>query len=154
MYLVIKRCSQQPSMCAALQCLPENGGAVKAMRSSHESRATREARHSEGVGGFPGGSMKAFEDAAKAATEQVLRHWAAQLRQHSIRLPHGSKGPLVYMFVTDLRMTPVQHARHEALALAGHKLASRLVFVDEDQHNTFYEIANALTGRLGKAVNS
>ena len=141
-------------MRAALECLPETRGATKAMKSGRETWATRGARYSEGVGGFLGGSMEDFEKAAKDATEQELNHWAYQLKQHSIIPPKSSKDPLVYMFVTDLRMTKAQHTRHEVLALAGHKLASRLVLVDQDQHDSFYGIANALTRRLGKAADT
>ena len=116
-------------MHAALECLPEARGATKAMKHGPETRATREVRYSESMGGFRGGSMVDFEKAAK-------------------------DDPLVYMFVTDLRMTKKQHRRHEVLALAGHKLASRLVLVDQDQHDSFYGIANALTRRLGKAADT
>ena len=123
------------------------------MKGGHETRASREARCSASVGGFSGGSMEEFEKATKSATEQELNHWGNQLRQHSILPPKSSKDPLVYMFVTDLRMTRVQHLRHKALALAGHKLASRLVLVDQDQHDSFYGIANSLTRCLGKVAN-
>ena len=124
------------------------------MKHGLETRATREVRYSESMGGFRGGSMVDFEKAVKDATEQELNHWADQLRQRSIIPPKSSKDPLVYMFVTDLRMTKKQHRRHEVLALAGHKLASRLVLVDQDQHDSFYGIANALTRRLGKAADT
>ena len=141
-------------MRAALECLPESRGATKSMKSGRETWATREARYSEGVGGFLGGSMEDFERAAKDVTERELKHWAHQLRQRSIIQPKSSKDPLVYMLVTDLRMTKAQHARHEVLALAGHELASRLVLVDQDQHDSFYGIANALTRRLCKAADT
>ena len=138
----------------ALECLPEARGATKAMKSGSKTWAIREARYSESAGGFLDGSMEDFEKATQDATEQQLDHWAHQLRQRGITQPKSSKDPLVYMFVTDLRMTKAQHARHEVLALAGHKLASRLVLVDQDQHDSFYGIANALMRRLGKAANT
>ena len=56
------------------------------------------------------------------------------------------------MFITYLRMMTDQHSCHRVLALAGHRLASRLVLVDQDQHDSFYGVANALARSLPKAA--
>ena len=141
-------------MHAALECPPEAEGASKAGKADYETPATRGARHSHSVGGFPGGSMEEFVEAAKQASKATLDHWADQLAKRNLSLPKSSKLDLVvYMFVTDLRMMTDQHARHRMLALAGHRLASRLVLVDQDQHDSFYGIANALARTLPKSVS-
>ena len=64
------------------------------------------------------------------------QHWTAgqgQLAKRNISLPESSKlDPVVFMLVTYLRIMTYQHVCHRVLALAGHRLASRLVLVDQD----------------------
>ncbi|BDA47753.1 hypothetical protein COCOBI_11-0100 [Coccomyxa sp. Obi] len=100
-------------------------------------------------GGFPGGSMKDFEEAVVKADMPSLKAWEEQLSKRPISIPEVPT-KFLYLFVTDHRMLPEQHARLRVLSLAGHPYVSRMVFIDAAQRQTFYGTATALQRSLAK----
>jgi hypothetical protein len=122
---------------------------------------SRKAKETAPAGSFLGGDMTAFYDAVMGkpdatgkrqpgAPEEDLIQWEQQLISKPSNLEEIKwwEQPVLYCFVTDRRMTTKQRRIHQVLALAGHPLASRMAIMDENQHETFYGIANALQRRV------
>ncbi|BDA42819.1 hypothetical protein COCOBI_03-7120 [Coccomyxa sp. Obi] len=127
---------------------PEDYHPSKSARLQAETAESRGMQESSG--GFPGGNMEEFQKAVmKKSSTKFLDTWEEQLLDRGVPPPETST-PFLYLFVTDHRMTLDQHTRLRVLSLAGHPLASRMVFIDRAQHKTFYGMATAIQRNLAK----
>ncbi|BDA43282.1 hypothetical protein COCOBI_04-2940 [Coccomyxa sp. Obi] len=123
--------------------------------------------------GWPGGTLQRFVEVGMAGVlPESLEYWREQLQDICNTKASAGKTVVVagdldeaavqydkpkegeaklealhdfsYHYITDRRLTPDQHRRHQVLALAGHELAARLVVVDRSCQEQFYGTATAI----------